>query len=91
MAIFETNDPLVQFCGTIRYDIMFSCAAKLLRYFANGPAKDVADLRSEILAFRPHHILQTAVSGIGCRMRGGAGTVMLKAQPTSQKGQDRCQ
>jgi hypothetical protein len=28
---------------------MFSCAAKLLEYFANGPAKDVADLRSEIL------------------------------------------
>jgi hypothetical protein len=29
---------------------MFSCSAKLLKYFANGPAKDVADLRSEILA-----------------------------------------
>jgi hypothetical protein len=40
---------LVQFCGITQYDIMFSRAAKLLKYFANDPAKDVADLRSEIL------------------------------------------
>jgi hypothetical protein len=50
MAICETNDPLVQFCGNTQHVIMVSRAAKLLKYFANGPAKDVADLRSEILA-----------------------------------------
>ena len=39
----------VQFCGNTQHVIMFSRAAKLLKYFANGPAKYVADLRSEIL------------------------------------------
>ena len=38
----------MQFCGNTQHDIMFSNAAKLLKYFSNDPAKDVVDLRSEI-------------------------------------------
>jgi hypothetical protein len=50
----------VQFCGITQYDIMFSRAAKLLKYFAYNPAIDVADLRSEILV-----IVRGTISRIG--------------------------
>ena len=52
MANFPSVKGYVQFCWITQHVIMFSCSAKLLKYFAHGPAQNVAGLQSEILDFQ---------------------------------------